>query len=430
MQASILSIGDELTLGQTVDTNAAWLSARLVERGVVTRRHVTVPDDREAIARAVRQAAGEVELVLVTGGLGPTSDDLTRQALADVLGAPLELDAAALARIEAFFRARGRPMTPSNRVQAMIPAGADGLDNPCGTAPGIKLRMEQTTVIAMPGVPAEMQAMFELHVAPLLADQSGRVILTAALRTFGLGESQVGERLGELMDRARNPKVGTTVSGGVVSVRVRSEFPAAAEARAALEATVSEIRRRLDHWIFGEGDATLAEAVGRLLRERGRTLATAESCTGGLVGKMLTDAPGSSAYYLGGWIVYADAVKREALGVPAELLAGAGAVSEPVARGLAREALRRSRADYALALTGIAGPAGGSAGKPVGTVWIALARGNPEAPDIRAERFVFPGARAMVRERAAKTALNMLRLALRETDAEPGARARARADRC
>ncbi len=412
MDAIILSIGDELTLGQAVDTNAAWLSARLVERGIGSLYHLTIPDDRAAIARAVRRAAGEAELVIATGGLGPTADDLTRQALADALGAPLAMNAAALARIEEFFKNRQWPMTPSNRTQALFPLGAEGLENSCGTAPGLKLRLGGATIVSLPGVPVEMMAMFDRHVAPLLTAQTGRVILTAILHTYGLGESRVGERLGELMDRARNPKVGTTVAGGVVSVRIRSEFPTAAQARAEMDATAADVRRRLGTAVYGEGATTLPEVVGRLLKERGRTVATAESCTAGLVGKLLTDSAGASAYYLGGWIVYANALKSAALDVPADLIARAGAVSEITARRMAEQALARSGADYALALTGVAGPDGGSAEKPAGTVWIALARRGSGAPEVHAERFVFPGARDLVRERAAKTALNILRLSL------------------
>ncbi len=412
MQSIIISIGDELTLGQTLDTNAAWLSARLVEQGVITLRHLTVPDDRAAIAQAVRLAAAEVELVILTGGLGPTADDLTRQALADVLGTSLVINAAALEAIQSFFKARQRPMTPSNRTQALCPLGAVCLDNPCGTAPGLKLRQDRAIVIAMPGVPFEMKVMFDRHVAPLLTGQTGRVILTGILHTFGLGESQVGEQLGELMERARNPMVGTTVAGGVVSVRERSEFPTSAEARMALEATSAEIRRRLGNMVYGEGETSLAEVVGRLLRERKQTLATAESCTAGLLGKLLTDSPGASAYYLGGWITYANSLKSAALDVPAEMMLREGAVSAAVAGRMAEQACLRSGADYALALTGVAGPDGGTPDKPVGTVWIALARRGAPGSATRAELFVFPGERELVRERAAKTALNLLRLEL------------------
>ncbi|MBU4247948.1 MAG: competence/damage-inducible protein A [Verrucomicrobia bacterium] len=414
MQAIIISIGDELTLGQTVDTNAAWLSARLIERGILTRWHQTVPDDRAAIAHAVRQAAAEADWVILTGGLGPTADDLTRQALADVLGTALETNPGALECIEQFFKTRDRPMTPGNRVQALCPVGAECLDNHCGTAPGLKLRIGRAVVVAMPGVPVEMKAMFERHVMPVLDAQTGRVILTAMLHTFGLGESQVGDQLGELMNRERNPKVGTTVSAGVVSVRVRSEFPSAGAAQAALDATLAEIRRRLGSLIYGEGMTTLPEVVGRLLTEQHCTVATAESCTAGLVGKMLTDMAGASAYYRGGWIVYANELKTVSLGVPADMIVREGAVSEPVVRRMAEEALIRSGADYALALTGIAGPDGDSSEKPVGTVWIALARRRSGGIDVRAERFIFPGIRDLVRERAAKTVLNLLRLQLIE----------------
>ena len=303
-------------------------------------------------------------------------------------------------------------MTPGNRVQALCPVGAECLDNACGTAPGLKLRRGKAVIIAMPGVPAEMQAMFERHVAPLLATQSGRVIRTGILHTFGLGESQVSDRLGILMSRDRNPKVGTTVTTGIVSIRIRSEFPTAAEAQTALDSTRDEVQRRLGNHIYGAGEMTLPESVGRLLQQQGRTVATAESCTAGLIGKLLTDPAGSSAYYRGGWIVYANALKTKLLDVPAEMIVRDGAVSESVARQMAATALNRSGADYALALTGIAGPDGGTPEKPVGMVWIALARRQPDGPNIRADRFMFPGIRNLVRERAAQTALNLLRLEL------------------
>jgi len=410
MRAVILAIGDELTLGQSVDTNSAWLSARLVECGVLTAWHKTVADDQTAIAEAVREAADRAELVILTGGLGTTPDDLTRPALGLVLGVSLRLHRPSLARIEGFFRRINRPMPAVNRVQALCPAGARMLTNECGTAPGLAARVGGAEVYALPGVPGEMRAMFARHIAPAL--RGGRAVLARVIHTFGAGESAVAELLGELMRRDRNPLVGTTVAQGVVSVRVRSEFATRRQARAALDATVREIAARLGALAFGAGADTLAAVVGRLLRERGQTLAVAESCTGGLAAKLLTDVPGASDYFRGGWVVYANALKIGELRVPAEVLEHDGAVSERAACRMAAGALRQARSDFALALTGVAGPGGGTPRKPVGTVWIGLARRAGRAPRASAQRFRFPGERAAVRERAAHTALNLLRLEL------------------
>ncbi|MBI2440863.1 MAG: competence/damage-inducible protein A [Lentisphaerae bacterium] len=412
MQAIIISIGDELTLGQSVDTNSAWLSARLAELGVMTKTHLTVPDDQAEIIRAVRQAAELAELVVITGGLGPTRDDLTRQALAEVVSAPLVLDASALARIERFFRERGRVMTESNRQQALVPEGGLLLDNSQGTAPGLRLTVGRAQVFVFPGVPGEMKPMFEQSLAPMIGAQTGRAILTRKINTFGLGEAVVGETLGELMRRERNPLVGTTVAAGIVSVRIRSDFPTSAQAQAELDCAALAVKQKLGTAVFSEGDVSLAEVVGRLLNEQQRTVATAESCTAGVLAAMLTEAPGASAWFLGGWVVYANRLKTETLGVPAELITREGAVSEAVARCMAEEAGQRSKADYVLALTGIAGPEGGSPEKPVGTVWIALGKRAAGGTQVAAERFLLSGNRALVRERAAKTALNMLRLDL------------------
>lgn len=412
MQAVIISIGDELTLGQTVDTNSAWLSARLAALGVMTVAHMTVADDQAAIVRAVRQAVEQADWVVVTGGLGPTGDDLTRQALAELQGAPLVLDAEALGKIERFFKEHGRVMSASNRVQALVPDGAVLLDNSCGTAPGLSLQIGRSRVFAMPGVPCEMRRMFDRYLAPLIGKQSGRVILTRKINTFGLGESIVGEALGDLMRRDQNPMVGTTVSDGIVSVRIRSDFATRIKAQEELDRIAAIVKHKLGTAVFSEENISMAFVVGELLRAKRRTVATAESCTAGLVATMLTELPGSSAWFPGGWVVYANSMKTGILGVPAELIAGEGAVSEPVVRSMAAEALRRSASDYSLALSGIAGPDGGTPEKPVGTVWIGLGIRCGGQPRVVAERFAMFGDRAMIRDRAAKAALNMLRLEL------------------
>ena len=412
MKAVIHSIGDELILGQSVDTNSAWLSARLSDLGIMTLYHKTVADDIEAIVAALKEACKQADLVIATGGLGPTADDLTRQALASLLHCPLDLHPPSLDRIRAFFKSLGRDMPASNRIQAMVPRGGEVLDNDWGTAPGMKAKVGQTILFFFPGVPYEMTAMASRDVFPLFQRGSGSALAVEAITTFGAGESMVAEKLGDLMKRDRNPTVGTTVSGGMVAIRIRSEAPTQALARKNLAHTVKLVECRLGQLVIGRGGETLPAKVGQLAKGKGIWLATAESCTGGLTAQLLTEQPGSSAYFAGGWVTYSNAMKTRELGVPAELIESQGAVSEAVARARVEGALRESGADLAVSLTGIAGPDGGTPEKPVGTVWIAVGRREGESWVAKAERFQFPGTRAMIRDRAAKTALNLLRLEL------------------
>ena len=434
LNAIILSIGDELVLGQTVDTNSAWLSAQLAGVGCGVVAHLTVADDQAAIEQAIRHAAVCSDLLLISGGLGPTEDDLTRQALAKVMGQPLELNAQWLAVLEEFFAARGRPMPEANRIQAMIPRGARMIDNTAGTAAGIEAVLHSgdapvsasprphvsasshsvpessphCRVFVMPGVPKEMRTMFLRDVLPYVREQSrGAVILSRTLHTFGLGESAIAEKLGNLMWRDRNPSVGTTVSSGIVSLRVNARFPSRDRAEVALEQTVSECQSALGPLIYGQDEQSLQEVVGMMLKSTSGlpTVATAESCTGGLLSKMLTDVPGSSAYFSYGWVTYANQAKEELLGVPAGLLREHGAVSAPVVLAMAAGARTRANSTYALAISGIAGPDGGTAAKPVGTVCIALAHPGGAA----ARTFLFPGDRGFIRDRSAKMALTLLR---------------------
>jgi len=417
MQAIILSVGDELVLGQTVDTNSAWLSQQLAAVGCAVAAHLTVGDDQRAIEQAIEESVGRCDVLLVSGGIGPTEDDLTRQALAAVLREPLEPNEKWLHRLEAFFRKVGRPMSPLNRVQAMIPRGATMIENTAGTAAGIDASYrsgDQKTVcrvFVMPGVPKEMKIMFQRNVLPHVQHAGGgAVILARTLHTFGLGESAVAEKLGELMDRRRNPVVGTTVSGGIVSVRINARFLTLDEASRELAATETACRAALGDLVFGQDDDTLQGVLARDLMGHpgGVTVATAESCTGGLVAKILTDTPGSSRYFKYGWVTYANEAKTELLGVAPDVLRGHGAVSEPTVRAMAAAARERGRAHFALAVSGIAGPEGGTPDKPVGTVWIALAHAN----GMLARKFVLPGDREMVRDRSAKMALTMLRFHL------------------
>jgi len=413
--AAILSIGDEITLGQTLDTNSRWLSQRLLDAGVTVREHVTVPDDLGALTRAIERFTGasadRVDLLILTGGLGPTADDLTRDALAGVLREPLVDDPQALADLRRIFA--GRDMPVANLVQARRPASAECLANPHGTAPGLHALFDTTDIFCLPGPPREMQPMFEGHVLPYLRRAPGESVVTRVLPTFGLGESEVARRLGDLMDRAREwanlPLVGTTASNGVVSIRIRATGDQHAAARAA-DGVADQCRGLVrPEWILSDSDRSLAAVVLDLLRERRQTLALAESCTGGLLGSMLTEVPGSSDVLWGGWITYANTAKASQLGVPRAILDAHGAVSAACARSMAEGALRQSGCDHALAITGIAGPAGGTESKPVGTVWIALASGG--GPTI-ARRFLFMGDRQNVRVWSAQSALGLLRLRL------------------
>lgn len=413
MRAILISIGDELVLGQTVDTNAAWLASRLVERGIRCIEHRTVDDDLDAVAATLAEAACGAELLIVSGGLGPTDDDLTRPALAKAMSVELIEDPVSLARIEGFFRGRGREMPQRNRVQAMHPQTSTMIPNSCGTAPGIKAALGGATLYITPGVPREMKAMYEKSIEPELVESAlpgAGVILTTKINTFGCGESDAARMLGGLMARDRNPVVGTTVSEGLVSVRIRAEYADSPEAAGALAETAKEVEQRLGAIAFGRGDATLQEALIHELVARGLTVATAESCTGGLIAAMLTDVPGSSAAVLGGWVTYANAAKTRELGVPAEMIEQHGAVSGPVVRAMTVGALKASGADLAVSTSGIAGPGGGSEEKPMGTVWLGLAW--REGGEVKSEARVacFPGGRQAVRDRAAKCALQLLRL--------------------
>ena len=409
--AWIISCGTELTLGQTVDTNAAWLARKLAELGISTKQIVIVPDAADTIADILQQAAQACDVTLMTGGLGPTEDDLTRQALADAAGVPLELDRPSLDRLRTFFAERNREMPERNKVQAMIPRSGQALPNGLGTAPGIAIKLLDTPCYALPGVPFEMEAMFSRQVAPRLkAEAEGHVLLCRHLHCFGLGESDIGERISDLMAPGRNPMVGTSADIGLVDIRLSAGAETPAAAKALLDKSEQEIRTRLGDIVFGRDEQTLPSVVGELLITASATVSTAESCTGGLIGELLTEVPGSSSYYLGGVVAYANQVKQDLLGVPRELLDEHGAVSSLVALKMAEGVSTRCHSDYAISVTGIAGPAGGSAEKPIGLVYIGLL--SPGCVSGKECRFGSDTPRHVIRIRAARTALHLLHRAL------------------
>ncbi len=410
MRAEIISVGTELTTGQSVDTNSAWLSQQLAAVGIEVVRHTTVADDLKILRRSLLSACEGSEVVLISGGIGPTEDDVTRDALATAMGVELELHAPSLERIRAFFTQRRRAMPKRNQVQAMFPVGSRPIENTCGTAPGVRARIGAADVFVMPGVPHEMKVMFERDVLPRLAGEAGRAILTRCVWCYGAGESDIGERLGELMTAGRNPLVGTTAQETVIGVRIVAAGASSEAARQMLDETAGHIRERLGDLVFGEDDDTLADAVAALLTRANKTVATAESCTGGLVAKRLTDVPGSSAWFLDGVVTYTNEAKVRLLGVPADTIERHGAVSARTAEAMAVSCREKSGTDYAIAITGIAGPTGGSADKSVGLVFIALA--DADGCAVKEMHFGEQLTRAQVRDRSAKTALNLLRLAL------------------
>ncbi len=416
MRAIILSIGDELTLGQTLDTNSQWLSARLAEHSIIVIEHRTLADDREAMAAAIRECAERCDVLISSGGLGPTDDDLTREAVGDVAtpGELLVVDEQAIGHLQQWFEKRGRTMPAMNRRQAMRPRTFRCLPNPNGTAPGLAGRIGDCHVFSLPGPQREMHPMFESFVLPALPASQGEVILTARLQEFGMGESQAAEKLGDLMKRDRNPLVGTTASQSIVSARLRVLGPLD-WAQRELADTVARVHAAWQPYVFADDDRTIADVVGAMLGERGMTLATAESCTGGWLGKCLVDRAGSSAYYLGGWVTYSNAMKIAQLGVDEELIESHGAVSSEVALAMARGAIAHSGAKCALSITGIAGPDGGSPLKPVGTVFIGAVVESREV----VRRFEFPGERHVVRDRAVKASLQLLRFMLMGVDDTP-----------
>ncbi len=410
MIAEILSTGNEVLSGTIADTNAAWIAAQLEEAGLEVRRHTCVGDDLDDIAGALSEITGRAELVIVTGGLGPTGDDLTAAAVARAAGVVLEEDAAALASVERFFAERGSSMRAADPKQALLPRGAECLDNPVGSAPGFTLTISGCRVCVLPGVPAEMKIMLQDRVLPRVAGwQSGPRLYSAAatVSVFGLPESEAGRLINELPELFPGVRYGIQVAFPQIFVRVSARRPDRDEARALVDRARDWVRSALGGGAFSGEGLSLEAEVGRLLLEKGRTVAVAESCTGGLVADLLTGTPGSSAYFLLSAVTYANPAKTDLLGVPAEAIAAHGAVSEETARAMAAGVRQRAGADFGLATSGIAGPGGGTPEKPVGTLCIGLA-----APDgtitSRQLRLAFQN-RAMNKRVFAFAALEMLR---------------------
>ncbi|HEV2670756.1 MAG TPA: competence/damage-inducible protein A [Gemmatimonadales bacterium] len=412
MKLEVVTIGTELLLGLTADTNAAELGRALSSAGAEVVRHISVPDRPDAIRAAIAESLQRTGFVITTGGLGPTRDDMTKRAVADLLGKPLELHEDILRALEARFRRLGRPMPAANRTQAEVPRGATVLPNPRGTAPGLWVEdQDGRVVVLLPGVPSEMRGLLAEEVLPRFAERQHRqsrvhrVVRSRTVRTTGIAESALAERVGAIEDEIAPLTLAYIPSTDGVDLRVTAWALPEDEAERLLAAAAAQLRARAGEPVYGEDRTDLAATVLELLRARKSRLAVAESCTGGLLGGRITAVPGSSDVFVGGVVAYDDAVKRELLGVPATLLQQYGAVSEEVVSAMAAGAQARFGVDAALAVTGIAGPGGGTEEKPVGTVWLAARLGS----DVRALQRVFPGDRSEIRARSAQAVLDLLR---------------------
>ncbi len=409
MIAEILATGDEIRSGALVDSNSAYIAGRLEESGIEVVRHNCVGDDLDRLSAVFLEIGSRADLCVVTGGLGPTEDDLTTEAAANAAGVPLFLDETALAMIERFFKARNRVMSESNRKQAMIPQGAARLDNPIGTAPGFAIRIDRCMFFCLPGVPPEMKRMLQEQVLPRLGSLPGaepgasRIV---TISTYGYPESVAGERVAGFSKRFPSLKLGLRAKFPEIQIKIyaRGKDPVQ------LDEKVAQARQwllsRVGEKTFSTEGETMQEVVGRRLKESGATLAVAESCTGGLISHWLTNVAGSSAYFLLSAVTYANQAKQEVLGVSRQTLKSRGAVDEQTAEEMAEGIRRLSGADFAISTTGIAGPEGGTPEKPVGTVCIGLSSEHSTF----ARRYFFPfGQRLMNKKIFAMTALNLLR---------------------
>ena len=401
MAVETISVGTELLLGQITDTNATYMSRRLAEIGQNVHYRTTVGDNQERIVACIRRALERADVVVLCGGLGPTSDDLTREAMAEACGRGMWRDPASEAAIRTLFEARRIPMVEMNLKQA----------DSCGTAPGVSMEYEGKLLFAVPGVPSEMRAMMDQSVIPALVERGlagVETIVSRVLRVMGLGESTCARLVQDLLLEQQNPTVAPLAGNGEVTLRITAKAASEAEARRMIASLESEIRARLGSYVYGADEENLEQVVVGTLIDRGLTLATAESCTGGLIGCRITDVSGSSECYLGGVVSYSNETKMELLGVDRLILEQYGAVSREVAEAMAVGVRRRVGADIGVSATGIAGPGGGSEGKPVGLVYIGLARDD----DVSVTEHRFGQDRLGNKHRTSQAALDLIRRTL------------------
>ena len=406
MNAEIIAIGSELLMPNKVDTNSSWLTEQLNAIGIMVRLKMVVGDDEQPLEEALRDAMRRSDVIITTGGLGPTEDDITRKVVSRVLARPLVLSDEILGDLRAKFQRVGVKMTPNNERQALVLRDAEILRNSNGTAPGQLVRQGNRTIVLLPGPPREMKPMFADQVAPGLARGSiGTRIRRRVLRTSGIGESALDQKIAPIYGRYANPATTVLSGAGEVSIHLTATAGEADAAERLLDELAEQIEDALAPAVFSHRGESLEEVVGLGLAVKRYTIATAESCTGGLIAKRLTDVPGSSAYFFEGVVTYSNEAKIDLLGVPASLIAARGAVSAEVAEAMAAGIKKRSGATIGVSVTGIAGPGGGSDGKPVGLVYIGLA----DDVQVEVKEFKFFGDRGEVRQRASQMALDLVR---------------------
>lgn len=409
IQAELISIGDELLIGQTINTNASWLGQELASIGVRVVHTAVITDEHPAIEKAFDAAFGRASVILVTGGLGPTKDDITKHVLCDYFGTELVINEEVLAHITEFFTKRNRPMLEVNRLQAALPASCEVLFNRVGTAAGMLFERDGKILISMPGVPYEMKSIFSEHVVPLIRDRFETVHLYhRTVLTQGIGESFLADRMSGWEDRLRNDGLGLAYlpSPGMVKLRITS-YQGDSEA-ALVDSYIQELKAELPVAVYGEEEETLPGVVGNLLRERGQTVGTVESCTGGAICAALTSIAGSSDYVQGGLITYSNPLKSKLAGVDPKVIEQFGAVSQKVVEQMALGGKQQLGVDWCISVSGIAGPDGGSEEKPVGTVWIGIA--GPER--VWSKQFQFGDHRGRNVQMSVLSALNSLRCSL------------------
>ncbi|MGQ9632142.1 MAG: competence/damage-inducible protein A [bacterium] len=413
MVIEIVAIGSEL-VARRAETNSLEIAEKLATIGLVPSYKTVVGDDSDALERALRDSLSRSDLVIATGGLGPTFDDITKKTIARIFNTSLVLDEEALEKIKGFYKMAGRKMTGNAESQALIPANARSLGNPVGSAPGFVVEDDGKVLISLPGVPREMRAIMDSAVMPFLAERfpTGKVYLTRTLKICGLWESQVDDLLRPVLKKISGVEVGVTahVEVGEIHITLRAEGRDKDEAWRTIEAAEREIHKVLGDHIYGSENQRLEDVVGYLLQMKGLTIATAESCTGGLLGHRLTNVPGSSQYFMRGVIAYSNKAKQRLLRVPAKMLKEYGAVSEPVARQMASQIRESAGADIGVGITGIAGPTGGTPEKPVGLVYVALS--TPEG--VKCEKHNLRGDRETIKFRSTQVALTMVRTYLLE----------------
>jgi nicotinamide-nucleotide amidase len=408
MKAAVLTVGTELLMGYVENTNTTYLDERLNALGISVLYNLSVGDNAERLTGLLGFLEGEVDLVITTGGLGPTEDDLTRETIASFTGRPLAQDEEVLNRLIERFRSSGYEMTPNNLKQALVPAGAEVLPNPKGTAPGLFLEKNERFYALLPGPPREMIPLFENEVVPRIRDRVKQVISSVYFKLFGIGESQLESRLEDLMSGRHNPSLATYAKPDALTLRLTASGPSEEENLRLMQPVREEILRRVGHHVYSEKDEQLAETVVALLARARLTLSLAESCTGGLLSHEIVSVPGASSVYLGGAVTYSNDEKIRALGVKADEIERHGAVSAEVASAMVRGIASATGSRVAIAITGVAGPDGGTASKPVGLVYIALSIDGR----VQVEEHRFSGGRSRIRHRSALQALFHLYQAL------------------